>query len=91
MILKIGDKVAWRHAWGTGPLTEAVVEFITVTDYPRDKYGDDREQANWDLVKANRVCVSLSNGSWAYGNQISPIGTDPIEWHSCLDKRPRTY
>lgn len=84
MILKIGDKVAWRHAWGTGPLEEAVIQHITVTDYPREKYGDDREQADWALVHANRVCVSLANGSWAYGSQISPIGTDPNEWHSGL-------
>ena len=82
MVLKIGDKVAWRHAWGSGPLAEAVIEHITVTDYPREKYGDDREKVGWDLVHANRVCVSLSNGSWAYGSQISPPGTDPNEWHA---------
>ena len=81
-ILKIGDKVAWRHAWGTGPLDEACIEAITVTDYPREKYGNDRGEACWGLVHENRVCVSLSNGKWAYGSQISPLGTDPNRWHN---------
>jgi len=81
MVLKIGDTVAWRHGWGTGPLEEAVIEVITVTDYPREKYGDDRKEADWKLVFENRVCLSLTNGTWAYGSQISPLGTDPIEWH----------
>ena len=80
--LKIGDKVAWRHAWGNGPLEEATIEAISVTDYPREKYGDDRDEADWKLVRANRVCVSLTNGKWAYGDQISPIGTDPNRWHN---------
>ena len=80
-ILKIGDKVAWRHSWGTGPLEEAVIDSISVTDYPREKYGDARDHANWGLVYANRVCVSLTNGRWAYGSQISPVGTDPTKWH----------
>lgn len=80
-MLKIGDKVAWRHGWGSGPLSSAVVESIDVTDYPREKYGDSRKQAGWDLVKANRVVVSLDTGNWAYGSQISPLGTDPNEWH----------
>tara|TARA_A100001011_G_scaffold394811_2_gene488105 strand:- start:5647 stop:5901 length:255 start_codon:yes stop_codon:yes gene_type:complete len=81
MILKIGDKVAWRGSWGSGPLQEATVESITVTDYPREKYGDDRDKADWDLVRLNRVCVSLDNGHWAYGSQISPSGTNPNTWH----------
>lgn len=81
MILKIGDKVAWRGSWGTGPLQEAVIENITVTDYPREKYGDDREETDWELVRLNRVCVCLNNGHWAYGEQISPMGTNPTSWH----------
>ncbi len=81
MILKIGDKVAWRNSWGTGPLEEAIIEHITVTDYPREKYGDDREEADWELVRLNRVCVCLNNGHWAYGEQISPMGTNPTSWH----------
>ena len=81
MILKIGDKVAWRGSWGAGPLQEAVIENITVTDYPREKYGDDREEADWELVRLNRVCVCLNNGHWAYGEQISPMGTNPTSWH----------
>ena len=81
MILKIGDKVAWRGSWGAGPLQEAIIENITVTDYPREKYGDDREEADWELVRLNRVCVCLNNGHWAYGEQISPMGTNPTSWH----------
>ena len=54
---------------------------ITVTDYPREKYGDDREEADWELVRLNRVCVCLNNGHWAYGEQISPMGTNPTSWH----------
>ena len=80
-MLKIGDTVAWRHAWGTGSVADAVVTGLDVTFYPREKYGDPADEVSWDLVQQNRVVVTLSNSHWAYGSQISPQGTDPNQWH----------
>lgn len=79
--LQIGNPVAWRHAWGSGPLKEAVISHIMITAEPRSKDGEDAEEAPWTLVLENRVLVNLTNGSWAYGSQISPPGTDPRDWH----------
>lgn len=71
-ILKIGDKVMWRGAWGKDPAEEAIIEGIELC-LDGAKYGDAVESVSWNDVKNGNVVVSLDNGHWAYGHQIKQI------------------
>lgn len=73
-VLKVGDKVMWRGTFGMDPVKEAVVVGIEVTSTPRTKYGTVVEKTSWNMVKANRTLLSLDNGHWCYGEQVSEIG-----------------
>jgi len=72
-MLRVGDPVRWRGAWGSEPEKIARVKNMEVTDHPREKYGMDAEEVSWDVVFENRVVVSLDNGHWAYGEQLRPL------------------
>lgn len=69
--LKIGDTVSWRGCFGSDPAKDAEVKEIIITEQPRTKYGKNVDSVDWELVKENRVLVDLTNGFWAYGEQIS--------------------
>lgn len=81
-MLKVGDEVTTRGCWGTGPLQDVFVESMEITTYPREKYGKDAPQVPWDIVKQNRVIITLSSGRWAYAFQVAPLGKDPKVYHS---------
>jgi hypothetical protein len=81
-MVKVGDKVSWRHCWGSSPVADVYVKSLEVTDYPRDKDGDIVDEVSWDVVKQNRVIFTLSSGNWAYASQIAPLGKDPSIWHT---------
>ena len=69
--LTVGDKVIWRGAWGKDIPKEATVTHI---DYPYGKQDIRIKSVDWDFVMSGRdIIVSLSNGSWAYGFQLSEI------------------
>ena len=71
--LKVGDKVMWRGAWGQEPPKEAVIETMELCAV-NSKYGyKEIKQAKWETVHACKVIVTLTNGHWAYGNQLDPI------------------
>ena len=72
MELRLGDQVYWRGTWGQDPMKLAIVESIEVTN--GGKYGDEVESVDWNLVYEGReVVISLENGHWAYGFQITPV------------------
>ena len=68
--IKISDTVSYRGSFGSGPLKSATVEGLTLTQYPREKYGKSVKEVNIDDVKANKVVFDLSDGHWAYASQI---------------------
>ena len=70
--LKIGDKVTWRGTWGKQPPKEATVIEISLCAVGA-KYGKDVKSVAWTTVEAGKVVVSLDNGHWAYGNQLTEI------------------
>jgi hypothetical protein len=70
-VLKVGDKVIWRGAWGNESPKEAVVDGIEHTR--GGKYGDSVREISWNEVRDREVVISLENGRWAYGSQISKI------------------
>jgi hypothetical protein len=68
-MLKIGDLVNWRGAWGSESAKKArVVSMEEVS--PGEKYGYEINEMEWELVRQNRCVVGLDNGHWAYGNQL---------------------
>lgn len=67
--LKIGDKVMWRGAWGTQPPVETTVTEIEICSIG-SKHGRPVKSVSWDKVVDRKVLVILSNGHWAYGDQI---------------------
>lgn len=70
--LKIGDKVMWRGAWGKEPAEEAIIDGIELCPVG-EKYGEQVKSVSWSTVEKNKVVVNLTNGHWAYGNQIKQI------------------
>ena len=73
-ILKVGATVNWRGGWGFSDPKKARVKAIEVNC--RDKDGTQVVEVPWLNVSGRSVIVSLDNGHWAYGNQISPIKKD---------------
>ncbi len=72
-IVKVGDTVLWKGAFGSGPEQEAVVKGLEITGVPYEKEGDSVDEVPWSLVRRGLVVFDLENGHWAYSNQISKI------------------
>jgi len=68
--IKIGDTIRYRGGFGLDPSSEAIITGLTVTVYPRDKYGDDVSEVTRNQVLENRVVFSLSNSHWCYSEQV---------------------
>lgn len=71
-MLKIGDKVMWRGAWGSEPPKEVIIESIQLCPVG-SKYGKEIKSCKWETVEKGKIIVCLTNGHWAYGYQISRI------------------
>jgi hypothetical protein len=72
-ILKIGDEIIYRGCFGSGTEEKVIVEGITLTEEPREKYGVEVEAVSVSDVRANRTLLSLSNGHWCYGEQVVEV------------------
>ncbi len=70
MKVKVGDTVKWRGCWGTDAPQNAVVAGLSITEMPRDKYGEEVNEVDSSLIKQNRVLFDLENGHWAYSDQV---------------------
>lgn len=70
-VVRVGDTVIWRGSWGNDAPKQAVIESMELCKREREKYGIPVNEAYWS--DKNRLCVSLSNGSWAYGYQIEAV------------------
>lgn len=70
--LRIGDKVMWRGSWGRDAPVEATIHNIDADVPLGDKYGRAVLEVPWSEVKTS-VVVCLTNGKWAYGDQIEQV------------------
>lgn len=68
--VKVGDKVFWAQARGRPPIS-AVIKYIDLCSRPGVKYGVPVDSVPANLL--NTCCVSMTNGSWAYGTQLTPM------------------
>ncbi len=71
-MVKVGDKVMWKGCFGMDPAQVATIESIQLCEQRRTKYGEEVDEAPW--TQKDFLVVTLTNGSWAYGEQLSPIG-----------------
>ncbi len=69
-LLKIGDTVMWRGSWGTENPQNATVEAIEIDC--ENKTGKSVTKVEWSKVNED-VIVTLDNGHWAYGYQITQL------------------
>jgi hypothetical protein len=75
MLLKVGDTVQWKGAWGRDLPQLAKVTSIELVVPGEKDGGEEVQKAPWSIVETNAVVVTLDNGHWAYGDQISPAST----------------
>ena len=69
-MIKIGDNVNWRGGFGNDLPLSAKVTGMSITEHPREKYGEPVIEVAKDLVRHNRVVFELDNGHWCYSDQI---------------------
>ena len=74
--LSIGDTVNWKGCFGMDAPRSAVVQGITITG--GGKYGDNVNSVDWSVVYGRNVVVDLTNGRWAYAEQISECKTEKV-------------
>ena len=75
-MLSIGDKVMWRGGFGSDAPKVATVTGLELTRDPRTKYGIPANSVTWKRVEENRVLITLDNGHWCYGAQVSRGGLE---------------
>jgi tartrate dehydratase beta subunit/fumarate hydratase class I family protein len=68
-LLKVGDVVTYQGNFGQDIPKKAKVVAIAINAKNKDI---EVENINWSNVKNRDVIISLDNGSWAYGYQVSP-------------------
>ena len=70
-MMKVGDTVMWRGCFGMDAPKPAKIESIEETQQRRSKYGDAVSEIAWS--RKDYALVTLDNGHWAYGEQLSPV------------------
>lgn len=70
-VLKVNDQVNWRGSYGSDLLEKAVVVAIEIDCV--NKYGQPVDKVEWSKVGNRETIVTLDNGHWAYGYQISKL------------------
>ena len=73
-MLCVGDLVMWRGGFGKDEAKCATVTGLELTRDQRTKYGTPTQSCTWERVEENRVLITLDNGHWCYGSQVSYVG-----------------
>ncbi len=82
--IRIGDTVMARHCFGEAPAAPALVTGLTITEHPRDKYGEDVDSVPFKTIRENRCIFTLRyqqqrdgqrnpaypHETWHYADQI---------------------
>lgn len=76
-MLKINDSVMWSGTWGSDIPKKAKVTGIEIGCV--GKMGHTVGWTFWASIYDRNTIVSLDNGHWAYGNQISRIENETIK------------
>lgn len=69
-ILRVGDTVMWKGAFGTQPPVEAKIVGMEWCQLGV-KNGIRTSNIDWGKANSRQLVVDLDNGHWAYGTQLS--------------------
>lgn len=69
-MLRVGDYLIYRSGFGMDDPALIKVKSLEVTEEPREKYGEDRDEVSWDLVRSNHVLITTEDGHWIYSDQV---------------------
>ena len=75
-MIRIGDFVMWSGAWGTETAKRVQVHGMELCAAPRQKYGVPVTEV--PSTMKDYVNFTLSNGHWAYGDQITLIDNEQV-------------
>lgn len=66
--LEVGQEVMWSGSWGISSKKKATITSISV-------FSDETPllSVEWDRLNDRSIVVSLDNGHWAYGFQLTRI------------------
>ena len=70
-IVQVGETVNWKGSFGDAEPQLAKIEGIEINTRG-GKDGDPVQYAHWSKMTRDNAIISLNNGHWCYGNQISP-------------------
>ena len=70
-MIRVGDTITYRPGLtGKGAPKQVKVLELTLTQEPREKYGEDVQVVHEVCVRENLVCFGLSDGHWCYSDQV---------------------
>lgn len=69
--ISVGDSVLWRGCWGSQ--APEIVRVDRIEECAHRRMKDGREVSCIPVDRKDFGVFDLSNGSWAYGEQIEPI------------------
>ena len=72
--IELGDVLTVRGCFNMDEPQSVTIEAMEVTEHARERYGDPRAVVPVELVQANRVVFSLTNGHWCYSEQVQLPG-----------------
>ena len=74
-MINVGDTITVRDNFGAAAPRKAVIQYMEMTDHPRQKYGVDTKSVPVALVQANQVVFGIryegaDTDSWCYSDQV---------------------
>jgi hypothetical protein len=70
--LRVGDVVWCRGGWGSDAPKRVTITHLELCVEAGDKYGVPVAELPWS--EKSRAVVDMSDGHWAYGAHIEPVG-----------------
>lgn len=74
-LIKRGSQVLYRGGFGNDAQTTASVTGIEITEFAREKYGDEVDEVTLDA----HYVLTLNNGHWCYSDQVDGVVINPSE------------
>ena len=73
MSYKVGDQVMWRGGFGGDVPKPATIQGIELVNNGNKEDTEPVDEVTDEQMNGRNVIVDLTNGHWAWGNQISKL------------------